>query len=171
MINLRACKAVTKMEKIKSSLMETQKQQSPLAIVQEIKSKNFLEIRLEKKSNLLCGVIYISPSHHNHYAVQELLRTVSAKENFSRLLIMGDFNYPEMNRDELKVLVSPHSLSVLYLSNSGLWRLRTHRIKIFFRSTQSLLIEQTTNTAETHPANIFGNECKRRSIACCMMHA
>ena len=74
----------------------------------------FLKIKLEKKSSLICGVIYRSPSHDNHYAVQELLRTLTAKETFSHLLIMGDFNYPEINWDE-----------------------------------------QTTNTVETHPTNLF----------------
>ena len=57
----------------------------------------FVEMKLKNNENIICGAIYRSPSIDNHEAVRNLIRTVCSKNPRSRILLFGDFNYPEID--------------------------------------------------------------------------
>jgi len=59
----------------------------------------FVKIKLNQNDKLLVGIIYRSPSVKTFEYNNELctLLTEAIKKGFSHILIMGDFNYPEIN--------------------------------------------------------------------------
>jgi hypothetical protein len=55
----------------------------------------FVKIKLDNNDKLLIGIIYRSPSNKNmehHNQLRKLIQEASNKQ-FSHILIMGDFNY------------------------------------------------------------------------------
>jgi hypothetical protein len=59
----------------------------------------FVNIKLNNNDKLLIGIIYRSPSNKNmehHNQIRKLIQEASNK-HFSHILIMGDFNYPNID--------------------------------------------------------------------------
>ena len=57
----------------------------------------FVEIRLKNDENVICGAIYRSPSINNYEAIRNLIRNICSKNSCCRILLFGDFNYPEID--------------------------------------------------------------------------
>ncbi|MEW8545715.1 MAG: reverse transcriptase family protein, partial [Candidatus Thiodiazotropha sp.] len=61
----------------------------------------WVKIKLKGSDCLLCGCIYKSPSCSaiNEVHLRNLLRDIAGKNQFSHILVAGDFNYPDINWD------------------------------------------------------------------------
>ena len=56
-----------------------------------------VEFQLMNNERVLCAVIYRSPSENNHSALRNFLKDITSKNRHQHILLMGDFNYPEIN--------------------------------------------------------------------------
>ncbi|CAG2200123.1 unnamed protein product [Mytilus edulis] len=67
----------------------------------EFQENLFIKINLNQSDQLLLGLIYKSPSNRSQEYTKQLnlLTTEACNKGYSHILIMGDYNYPEMNWD------------------------------------------------------------------------
>ncbi|XP_063427535.1 uncharacterized protein LOC134711037 [Mytilus trossulus] len=67
----------------------------------EFQENLFIKINLNQSDQLLLGLIYRSPSNRSQEYTKQLnlLTTEACKKGYSHILIMGDYNYPEINWD------------------------------------------------------------------------
>ncbi|CAG2205678.1 unnamed protein product [Mytilus edulis] len=67
----------------------------------EFQENLFIKINLNQSDQLLLGLIYRSPSNRSQEYTKQLnlLTTEACNKGYSHILIMGDYNYPEINWD------------------------------------------------------------------------
>ncbi|CAC5371801.1 unnamed protein product [Mytilus coruscus] len=65
----------------------------------EFQENLFIKIKLNQSDQLLIGLIYRSPSNRSHDYINQLnmLTTEACSKGYSHILIMGDYNFPEIN--------------------------------------------------------------------------
>ena len=100
----------------------------------DFESSIWCEVKLNNKDTLLVGVVYRSPNSpdkNNHELLEQLKKT--DKVNASHKLIMGDFNFKEIDWDALQVHASDN-----------------HPAKAFFDVTQDLYLVQHVNFPTRH---------------------
>lgn len=68
--------------------------------VNDFKESVWVNVKIGKKKSVVIGCVYRSPSSDsaNNRKLESLLRAISDK-NFKHLVIVGDFNYPNVNWD------------------------------------------------------------------------
>ena len=74
-----------------------------------------VEFQLENKEHALCAVIYRSPSEKNHSAVRNFLKEIASQIQYQHILLMGDFNYPEINWESHHANASDIHPAILFL--------------------------------------------------------
>ena len=57
----------------------------------------FLELKTNRNDSILCGIIYRSPSYNNHNSLRALIQNIAEFRPTAKILIFGDFNYPEID--------------------------------------------------------------------------
>ena len=74
-------------------------------------------ISLSNKQTLLYGLVYRSPSsvETNNSKLLEALQIISQQYGHAQLLLMGDFNFPDINWVDTHCFSSPTSLSAKFL--------------------------------------------------------
>ncbi|CAG2209803.1 unnamed protein product [Mytilus edulis] len=67
----------------------------------EFQENLFIKINLNQSDQLLLGLIYRTPSNRSQEYTKQLntLTTEACSKGYSHILIMGDYNYPEINWD------------------------------------------------------------------------
>ncbi|CAC5367244.1 unnamed protein product [Mytilus coruscus] len=67
----------------------------------EFQENLFIKIRLNQSNQLLLGLIYRSPPNRSHDYIKQLnmLTTKACSKGYSHILIVGDYNFPEINWD------------------------------------------------------------------------
>ena len=55
------------------------------------------EVKLTETEILLCGIVYKSQKEKENDILHDLFMSVSKLKNYTHLLIMGDFNYPDID--------------------------------------------------------------------------
>ena len=93
----------------------------------------FVEISINKNDKILCGVVYRSPSLDNHESLITLMKLVASSDSYTRILIFGDFNYPEIDWEN-------------HLTNTDI----THPAYAFLEAIDDCLLTQHIDKATRH---------------------
>ena len=55
------------------------------------------EVYLSETEVLLCGIVYKSQKEKDNILLKELFSNVSFLNTYTHLLVMGDFNFPDID--------------------------------------------------------------------------
>lgn len=100
----------------------------------------FVEIKVNEKDNLVCGVVYRSPSKDNHESLRRLISNITRDRQHDQILIIGDFNYPDINWES-------------HLSNTN----EEHPASQFLKLTDDCFLTQHVNKSTRHRHNQTSN--------------
>ena len=100
----------------------------------------FVEIKLNEKDNLVCGVVYRSPSKDNHESLRRLISKVISDRQHDQILIIGDLNHPDINWEN-------------HLSNTD----EEHPASRFLKLTDDCFLTQHVNKSTRHRHNQTSN--------------
>ena len=93
----------------------------------------FVEIKVNEKDNLVCGVVYRSPSKDNLESLRRLISDIISDRQHDQILIIGDFNYPDINWEN-------------HLSNTD----EEHPVSRFLKLTDDCFLTQHVNKSTRH---------------------
>jgi hypothetical protein len=80
-------------------LLDNRLEATEIQIETNFQENLFVKIKLSQTDKLLVGLVYISPANRTSEYSGKLCSLISEATNkgYSHILIMGDFNYPEID--------------------------------------------------------------------------